>query len=196
MGPVSVKMYDKFSLVLRIETTTNNVSFFKHHRRVEQRNGSTVHKLATLKKSIYSLRDLSLLLCAANRRYIDFISELQCPTGTEKQLTKVCEPKVVNNRRYMGFNFFSQDDQRMFEVIARGEYNIYGLRNKDLQQHLPGLSSGRISRILKRLRVHGLIKRIGRSYKYYVTALGRRVVITGLVLKQCFVAPALANELS
>jgi hypothetical protein len=30
MGPVSIKMYDKLGLVLRIETTVNDVSFFKH----------------------------------------------------------------------------------------------------------------------------------------------------------------------
>ncbi len=58
MGPAAIKMYDKFGLVLRIETTANNVSFFKHHRKVEQRDGTTVYKLAPLKKSIYSLGDL------------------------------------------------------------------------------------------------------------------------------------------
>ena len=35
MGPVSIKMYDKFRLILRIETTVVNVSFFKHYREVE-----------------------------------------------------------------------------------------------------------------------------------------------------------------
>jgi hypothetical protein len=77
MGPVSIKMYDKFGLLLRIETTANNVSFFKHHRKVEQRDGTIVYKLAPLKKSIYSLGDLRQLLLAANRRYIDFISALR-----------------------------------------------------------------------------------------------------------------------
>ena len=33
----SIKMYDKFGCILRIETTTNDVSFFKHHRKVEHR---------------------------------------------------------------------------------------------------------------------------------------------------------------
>jgi hypothetical protein len=28
MGPVTIKMYDKFRLILRIETTVVNVSFF------------------------------------------------------------------------------------------------------------------------------------------------------------------------
>lgn len=30
MGDAAIKMYDKFGQVLRIETTTNNISFFKH----------------------------------------------------------------------------------------------------------------------------------------------------------------------
>ena len=40
MGAASVKVYDKFSRVLRIETTANDVSFFKHHRKVEHRGGA------------------------------------------------------------------------------------------------------------------------------------------------------------
>ena len=36
-GKSSIKMYDKAGIVLRIETTTNDVSFFKHHRKVAQR---------------------------------------------------------------------------------------------------------------------------------------------------------------
>lgn len=39
MGKNSIKMYDKFGRVLRIETTSNDVSFFKHHRKVEHRDG-------------------------------------------------------------------------------------------------------------------------------------------------------------
>ena len=31
MGEVSIKMYDKFGLVLRVETTANDVTFFRHH---------------------------------------------------------------------------------------------------------------------------------------------------------------------
>jgi hypothetical protein len=41
MGPVSIKMYDKFHLILRIETTVVNVSFFKHYREVEHQDGTS-----------------------------------------------------------------------------------------------------------------------------------------------------------
>jgi hypothetical protein len=39
MGSVTIKMYDKFSLILRIETTVNDVSFFDHYRQVQHRDG-------------------------------------------------------------------------------------------------------------------------------------------------------------
>lgn len=38
MGAAGVKVYDKFSRVLRVETTVNDVSFFKHHRKVEHKD--------------------------------------------------------------------------------------------------------------------------------------------------------------
>ena len=71
----------------------------------------------------------------------------------------------------------------MFETLLRGEHNIQGLRNADLRRRLP-LNAGQVSRLLKRLRVHGLIKRIGRTYKYYLTALGRRALLAGLQVRQ------------
>ena len=40
MGMVSIKMYDKFGHILRIETTVKDVTQFRHYRGVEQRDGS------------------------------------------------------------------------------------------------------------------------------------------------------------
>ena len=57
-GKSAIKMYDKFALVLRLETTSNDVSAFKHHRKVEHREGPATRALAPLKKTIYSLPDL------------------------------------------------------------------------------------------------------------------------------------------
>ena len=186
-------MYDKYGLVLRIETTTNDVSLFKHHRNVEQRDGIRVFKLAPLKKSIYSLRDLKDLLLAANLRYLDFISGLDDPSTGVKALDKVAKPVRHEGRNDGGFNFFADADQRLFEVLVRGEHNISGMRNKDLRRHMNWLSSSQVSRTLKRLRLHGLIKRVGRSYKDYLTRLGRAVALTGLKLRNLYVIPMMTN---
>jgi len=79
LGPVSLKMYDKFGLVLRIETTVNDLTFFQHYREVEQRDGQRVRKWAEMKKSIYSLPILHERLLAANWRYIQFLCALADP---------------------------------------------------------------------------------------------------------------------
>ncbi len=192
MGPATIKMYDKFGRVLRIETTTNDVSFFKHHRNVEQRDGSTCFKLAPLKKSIYSLGDLRKLVGAANHRYLEFISALEDPTVGTKNLDKLSKPERNGERTYKGLNFFSCDDRDLLLALVRGEHLITGFRHLDIQKKLPHLSTGQVSRQLKRLRVHGLIKRIGHTYKYYLTELGRRAVITGLKLRELFILPSLA----
>jgi hypothetical protein len=49
-GSASIKMYDKLGCILRIETTTNDVSFFKHHRKVEHRQGPATRALAPSRK--------------------------------------------------------------------------------------------------------------------------------------------------
>ncbi len=193
MGSVSIKMYDKRGIILRIETTANDVSFFRHHRTVEQKNGQRVFKLAPLQKSIYSLNDLRDLMVAANRRYLEFISELEDPSAGTKVLRKITGPAAENGRNYRGFNFFSPDDDSILCALVRGEFTISGLRNKDLRCHLTAAKPAWISRCLKRLRIHGLIKRIGLTYKYYITELGRRVVLTGLKLREMVIIPALAQ---
>ena len=72
----SIKMYDKHGCVLRIETTINDVSFFKHHRKVEHRQGPPTRVLAPVKKTIYSLIDLREIMLGCNRRYLAHLAVL------------------------------------------------------------------------------------------------------------------------
>ena len=81
MGWAAIKMYDKFALILRIETVCNDVSYFRHYRRVERQNGSSEMKLAPMKRSIYSLGSLREVMAAANRRYLEFLSCLDDPSS-------------------------------------------------------------------------------------------------------------------
>src|SRR5579885_1806495 len=76
MGPVALKLSDNQALVLRIETTVNDVSFFRHHRRVDNDTGTTEMKLAPMRRTLYSLAPLREVLLAATRRYLAFLSDL------------------------------------------------------------------------------------------------------------------------
>ena len=160
MGPVSIKMYDKFRLILRMETTVLNVSFFKHYRAVEHRNGTRTMAWAEMKKSIYSLAPLRELLQAANRRYLEFISTIEDDKAGTDKLDKISQPVEENDRGYRGFNFFDPADEELFRALGSGEFNISGFQNKDLRRRLKEKTTGQISRLTKRLRVHGLIKKV------------------------------------
>jgi hypothetical protein len=193
MGPTSLKLYDKAGLILRVECTTNDVSFFKHHRWVEQRDGYQVWKLAPLKKSIYSLNTLRKLMHAANERYLAFLAAIDNPDAGLKAIDKVAKPAADHGRSYRGFNLLLDEDYRLFLTIARGEWAISGFRAADLRAHLTDLTPSRSSHFLKRLRLHGLIKKVGHRYKYYLTKLGRRVIATTLAIREFVLVPSLCN---
>ncbi len=195
MGKTTIKMYDKFGQILRIETTTLDVTFFRHYREVEQRDGTTAMQYAPMKKTIYRLGALPEALMAANRRYLEFISAIDDPSDGLHRLGKLSQTVHEQARSYKGFNFFDAKDEALFEVIARGEFNISGFRNKRLRALLPAFNSGQISRLLKRLRMHGLIKKATRCYKYYLTVPGRQVIALGLKLKNLVIVPELAQEI-
>jgi len=194
-GPVALKLYDKQALVLRIETTGNDVSFFRHHRRVEQRDGTTETKLAPMQKTIYSLPPLREALNAANHRYLSFLSDLADPTAGVQQVERLAAPTRLAERSYRGFNLCSADDLALFTALARGAWQISGFRNATLRRVLPTYSGPQLSRVLKRLHAHGLIKKIGHTYKYYLTHAGQQVVVTALKLRELVVIPSLAGLL-
>jgi len=190
MGPAALKMYDKHGRLLRIETTANNVSFFKHHRTVEHQDGTTSKKIAPVRKTIYSLGALAGLLGAANRRYLEFLSALDDPGLGTPAVEKIARPVRENQRSFRGFNLFHGADLDLFQALVRGQFAISGLRNPDLQQRL-GASGGQVSRLLKRLRLHGLLKKVGRTYKYYLTRWGQTVIAAALRLREILRLPPL-----
>jgi len=192
MGAAGVKVYDKFSRVLRVETTVNDVSFFKHHRRVEHRDNHVTRELAPLKKSIYSLIDLREVLLGCNQRYLAFLSALEDPSAGQRDLQRLSQPRVGADPSLKGLNFFDADEQTLLRTLQRGEFNIHGWRRADLLAHL-ALTPSAMSRQLRRLRLLGLIKKVAHTYRYYLTRMGRSVIAAACSLTRFNIVPALAS---
>lgn len=187
-----VKMYDKFGRVLRLETTTNDVSFFKHHRKVEHRDGHTTRELAGPKKTIYSLIDLREILLGCNRRYLEFLSAIEDTAHGARELARLSSPQQEGDRTIKGLNFFERTEQQLLRALQRPEFNIHGMRRADLKPFVQGLSESRLSRQLHRLRLLGLIKRVTHSYRYYLTRVGRAAIAAACSLTQFCIVPVLA----
>ena len=193
MGPVTIKMYDKYNLILRIETTVNQVSFFQQYRQVHHRDGTTTSQYAPMKQTIYSLPPLAETLQAVNQRYLKFLSDIETPEAGVAKLHRLTETQRDDKgHRYKGFNLLAEEDASFFRLLNSGEFVIAGFSNKGLRQRLPQKNSGQITRLLRRLRAHGLIKRVGKRYRYYLTDFGRQVTTMALKLREMVIIPQLA----
>ncbi len=153
-------------------------------------------KQAPVQKTIYSLPVLTELCRAANRCYLNFISTRNDPSNGLKKMRKIANPARDAGRSYRGFNVMAEEDYELFLAIVRGEHNISGLTNRALRRALPHKTSSQISRQLKRLRTHGLIKKVGRTYKYYLTKLGQSAVTAALKVRDAIVMPTLAQPVT
>ena len=77
-----------------------------------------------------------------------------------------------------------EDDRPLLEVILRGEFTLNGFRNRDLQRFLFAVAAGDlpearrrsawVSRKLRLLRAHGLIRKVPGTYRYQLTEGGQK----------------------
>jgi hypothetical protein len=190
-GKSSIKMYDKCGIVLRIETTTNDVSFFKHHRKVEHRDRPPTRELAGVKKSIYSLIDLREILLGCNRRYLAHLSALDDYAGGVRALERLTKPRKIDEKTVKGINFFEPGDSALLHALQNPRVNIAGVRRADLLPELEMFSPNRLSRQLRRLLDIGVIKRVTGTYRYYLTKAGRAATAAAEHLTAATIIPAL-----
>ena len=190
-GKCSIKMYDKCGIVLRIETTANDVSFFKHHRKVEHREGPATRELAPVKKTIYSLIDLRDILLGCNRRYLAHLSALDDFSAGIRALDRLTKPRKVEEKTVKGINFFDPGDSALLHALQNPRVNIAGVRRADLLPDLDMFSPSRLSRQLRRLLNIGVIKRVAGTYRYYLTKAGRAAIAAAEHLTSATIIPAL-----
>jgi hypothetical protein len=205
-GSASIKMYDKFGCVLRIETTTNDVSFFKHPRKVEHRDNPPSRELAPLKKTIYSLTDLrgsaltarcgidplrGSILFGCNRRYLDHLAALDDVSAGLGALKRVTRPRTVGDKTVKGINVFAPADSALLHALQDPRANIAGIRRGDLLPDLGMFSPGQLSRQLRRLQDLGVIKRVKGTYRYYLTMAGRAATAAAERLATAVIVPTM-----
>ena len=188
-GKCSIKMYDKCGIVLRIEVTCNDVSFFKHHRKVEHRDRPPTRGLAPVKKSIYSLIDLREILLGCNRRYLTHLSSLDDFSAGIRALDRLTQSRLVDGSTVKGVNFFELGDAALLRALQNPRVNIAGIRRADLLPDLAMFSPGRLSRQLRRFRRIGVIKRVTGTYRYYLTKAGRAATAAATRLIGAMIVP-------
>lgn len=189
----SVKMYNKQGSVLRVETTLNNVRELKTPRRSK---GKVVWK--QMRKGVSDARRRAKVSDSANRRYLQAMAAVQTPAPLKSLTQNLSQPARLKNQRVRGLNLLADDDAKLLEVVGRGEHLINGMRNRDLQAALfttpsddpseKRRRSGQVTRRLRMLRAHGLIRQVRHTHRYVVTDIGRQVITAVMAAREANVA--------
>jgi hypothetical protein len=188
----SLKMYDKQGSVLRIETTLNNPRRFKV-RRVTARHGQRRKHWLPLRKGVADMTRRVEICRAANERYLEALAVVGRPAPVPQLLDPVSRRVFRAGRPYRALRPITPEETQLFALVLRGEFRLQGFRNRDLRHRLePNLSadlrqrrqaSGRITRWLRLLRAHGLIRKIPHTFYYRVTQRGEHIMTTALRLR-------------
>ena len=188
----SIKMYDKEGSVLRIETTINRTEEFKVYR-AKQGEPQGPKSWRCLQRSVGELWRRAQVSAAANDRYLQALATVAEKTAVGEATQDLCRPVFRDGRRYRALNPWNESDAALLAAVSRGEYAINGLRNRDLRQHLwpkaatPDQQRRRaaaVTRRLRLLRAHGLLRKVTGTHRYILTENGRRLTTALLAARQ------------
>jgi len=177
-----VKMYDKGNN-LRIEVTINNPSDFKVLKTIETMEGGEIvqtKKWVPMGKSVANLYRYAEISRAIIKRYIEALPVIDLDKVPVKDIEAASVSKETNGKRFSGFNLLSNESTRLLRAIASGDFVINGFDNKSIRSRLfedcnrPKVIN-KTRRIFSRLRAHGLIKKVPRKNRYYLTDRGRGI---------------------
>lgn len=188
-----VKLYGKYYNLLRAENTINNPSQMKAYR-PSQKNPTGPSAWRQLRRGIADMARRAEISQAINDRYLDHFAALDTSTALAELLTPLTEPTTWNGYRVRGLRPSSKEDLSLFKAIMHGEFTITGFRNRDIQTLLFKVQatsikeyrrrSSKISRLLRMLRAHHLIRRIPSTYRYLVSEKGLVLLKAVLSLEQ------------
>jgi hypothetical protein len=172
--------------VLRVETTIGNPYPYKVFRALSNDpDGQKAWR--RLRKSIADLQRTAQVSQQANETYLESLAATEASTPLADIFDAVSAPRRIAGRRVRALRLNDPGDVTLLDALAHGEFALAGFRNKDLRQHIHPTTrrrsvdderrlSARISRQLRLLRDHGLIRKVPKSYRYRLTDKGRTLV--------------------
>jgi hypothetical protein len=188
----SVKLYDKQGTVLRVETTINHPEEFKVWR-ARENDPEQKKAWCELRRGVADLPRRAQVSHAANERYLSALAVVDEKTPLSQEAQTICQPVRKDRQRYRALNPWAHPDARMLEAVNRGEFVINGFRNRDLRTRLYSAKAtqeeqkrqaGAVTRKIRLLRAHGLIRKVSGTHRYVVSEKGRRIITALLSARQ------------
>lgn len=184
-GTNSVKIYNKAGNVLRVETTINNTRSFKVYRKA---NDDTTRACSwqRMRKGVADLERRARISQKSNERYLEGLSHCETESTLLETIKNVCQRKKKKGSSIRAINPWNEKDLKLLRFLTQGQWSMNGFKNRDLaswvypdERKLPLMErrklSSRVTRLLRLLRNHGLIRKISRTHHYQVTSKGSKI---------------------
>jgi hypothetical protein len=178
----SVKMDDKAGSVLRVETTIAKTADLKVYRpRHDDPEGRLEWR--PLRQGVADLHRRAELSQRSNERYLDALAAVDDPCPCACIFEAVSRPVSNDGRRFRALRIGDAEDLGFLQAISGGELATAGFRNRDIRCLLDPTSrdatpqvsrrlAAKITRRLRLLRAHGIIRKIPRTHRYMLTERG------------------------
>ena len=176
--------------VLRVETTINNPSEFRVLRVFTDEAGRRERRWCEMRKGVANLWRYYVVGMASNRRYLDALTAAVPQGEGARALDALCRPRTNHGRRVARFNPIGRSDLALFRAVLAGEHTIRGFRNTDITARLyrpppkdrdeAHRRCERVSRLIAKLRGHGLVAKVPRTRLYRPTRYGYRVMTAAI----------------
>jgi len=181
----SVKVYTQQN-VLRIESTINDPSMFKVFRHTQGQLKTQPKQRLGLRKGVADIPLRSQVSQDINNRFMEQLSTYQDTRPINEVISKLSQARMKSGKRIRGLDITGKD-KALLLAIGDPSFEISGITNKELRTKLSGQYgyktltdkqlSSKVSRQLRLLRNHGLIRKLPKQRKYCLTAKGRQISV-------------------
>jgi hypothetical protein len=179
----SVKVYNEQN-VLRIETTINMPDMFRVYRRAQGQPHMARKKLRPLRKGVADIPLRAQVSQDVNNRLMDQLSTFSDTTPVIDLLAPYVRARAQQGRRVRPLDL-SGKDRLLLQALSDPSFTVSGITNAGLRKVLRNTSwgagrtdqqlSARLSRHLRLLRDHGLIRKLPNRHRYHLTDKGRQL---------------------
>lgn len=129
-------------------------------------------------------------------RYRAALEVVDDPTPAIRELGRITQRRRTSaGQSVRAFNPLAREDRQLFEALSSGEHHIRGFANQDLcakllesqilktaAQNAQQLA-GKVSRLLRRLHLYGLIAKVPHARRWRVTKMRLRILSSAMRLR-------------
>jgi len=179
----SVKIYNEQNN-LRVETTINDPGKFKVFRHKQGQDKNETKQRLPMRKGVMDTPLRAAVSQDVNNRLMDDLSLLKEETPLCNIIDDLIKGIIKDGRKFRGLDPVGKD-RELILLLSDPAFMISGFTNKMLRNDLSSVSfasgrtdkqlSAKVSRHLKLLRVHGIIRKLPRQNKYQVTIKGMKL---------------------